>query len=1215
MKSTQSPQAEPMSPKKTAAIGVREKLIVIFLIVKVLPLILLAYIAWQALLFLGTILRETAVVDTRNALTAMAVENIERLTTDTAQKVAEFLYQRDDDITFLVQACAFHLTAGIPPEQIERLFADFGETKTGLIRWHGNWTVGADGMSWIQTDPYILPIETAKRSVNSENENVHDGTSFRYRPPYGFGDGPNRFTYVPLYDEIALFDKNGQQIAKYVSALSTKKRFPFPEELLDISKPENTFVKAERYFEELSKLGKNGIYVSDVIGAYVPTRLIGMYTPDYMASRRIDAKIAELEAAADEKITDITWQLRVLNAELKNDEVKFNSHTEINKKVRDQIDRHLGHDAIWKIENKSLRQVSGELNELGFPELAEEILNIPFKPEEQAYAGAENPLGIRFEGIVRWVKPVLNDNNEIAGYVTFALNHDHLSAMIDHITPMPERYSELSNAFDGNYAFVWDYKCRSIVHPRHHSIYGYNPETGRPEIPWLEETLYNGMIAAGFDRADWQEYIAALENYVLWTGDKDSPAYQSRSKRPAPALTQQGLVGLDGRYLNNAPQCTGWMDLTRDGGSGSFYILWSGLYKLTTASAIPYYTGQYSPEVQGNRRGFGFVTIGAGIDDFSRPANDMDHRLADMVSENIQTTTSYLVWTTFILSVVVILIAIWMASYLSEKLQWLIDGITQFQRGHRHFRFVIRVRDEFGQLADSFNKMAENVVQSIHTPFVITDRDLSIVYANEPCLQVLGERNLENIIGKSYKEKSIYGYGSKYCPVTALHHGKEAAEVRYLARTDSYILGIANYLLDEHGQKLGYIITSNDVTELSRQQIELKRAKEEAELASQHKSRFLARMSHELRTPMNAIIGFNDITRSKISNIQSTGDLQDLNDYLERLKTASMDLLKLLNDILEASNLESGYVSLAEKSVDLRELLKEIAVKTKRDCTAKHLKWTAHFDELVPHRFITDGLRLQQVINNLLSNAVKYTPEHGSIEFIVRQKERRNGKSLLSFTVQDTGEGIPVDKREIIFHPFEQVETEKNKYTSGGGLGLVVVRKILELFDTDIAVQSEVGKGSTFSFEIWLREEEKSNDSKPETIKQSFTGQKALVVDDVRLNRMVLVNLLHEAGFATDEAEDGKECVEMFKKSQENAYSIVFMDIQMPVMDGWESAVAIRNLPRRDAKTVPIVTISANAFNEDITKSLASGMNGHYAKPIQKDVLSEILAVYCKPIS
>ncbi len=401
-------------------VGIREKLIIIFLLAKVLPLILLAAIAWRALVVLGTVLRETSVTDSKEALTSLAVENIERISTDAAQKVAEFLYQRDADIIFLAKYCENFQFDN--PESMrnlsEEFLADFCEVRFNPIRRHGNWKIADNGMSWVQTDPHFPPKEMKKRSVNAENEVAIDGASFRYRPPYGFGDSQENFIRVPLYDEIALLDRSGRQIAKYVSPRSTKKRFPFRKELLDISDSKNTFVKAERYFEELPKLGQDDIYVSDVIGAYVPSRFIGMYTPDYMASKRIDAKILDIEGGSDGKIIELSWKLRVLNAELKNEENKFNSRLDYNKKIYEEIDRRLGKGQTWKIGHKSLRQVSDELRSLGFSELAEDILNIPFKPEEEAYAGAENPLGIRFEGIVRWAKPVFGDNDEVKGYVT-----------------------------------------------------------------------------------------------------------------------------------------------------------------------------------------------------------------------------------------------------------------------------------------------------------------------------------------------------------------------------------------------------------------------------------------------------------------------------------------------------------------------------------------------------------------------------------------------------------------------------------------------------------------------------------------------------------------------------------------------------------------------------------------------------------------------------
>jgi CheY-like chemotaxis protein len=317
-----------------------------------------------------------------------------------------------------------------------------------------------------------------------------------------------------------------------------------------------------------------------------------------------------------------------------------------------------------------------------------------------------------------------------------------------------------------------------------------------------------------------------------------------------------------------------------------------------------------------------------------------------------------------------------------------------------------------------------------------------------------------------------------------------------------------------------------------------------------------------------------------------------------------------LNDILEASNLESDTVTLIEKPLKLNVMLDEISMGMKPICDDKKLEWATEF-RFKSNHFMADGLRLRQALSHLLDNAVKFSPEGGKVTFAVEQKSSKNGKVLMVFTVRDTGVGIPIDKIATIFNPFEQAE--EGKYTSGSGLGLSIVRKILELFDSRLDVHSKEGKGSEFSFEIWLRERKSANNVDFDSFKGRFTGQKALVVDDVRINRVVLVNFLKEAGFATDEAEDGKVGAEMFENSPENTYSVIFMDIQMPVMDGWESAIAIRHLPREDAKTVPIVTISANAFDLDVKKSMECGMDSHYAKPVQKEVLAEIFARFCKP--
>jgi PAS domain S-box-containing protein len=1198
----------------------RAKLIIIFLFIKIIPLIILTLIAWRQFVLLGDGLKEISVNDSSAALNNSAVENIERMTTDTARRVAEFLYGRDDDILYVADI-----------EPTEENYRQFVAGKTGRLIKAGEWRLAPDGQSWIPAET-AAPAEGGGVSTNSENNDM-DG--FHYRSPETFD-----YENVPLYTEITFVDLEGWERYKVVTSdrMDPRKK--------NVSDRMNTYVKAETYFEELKNLKPGEIYVSDVIGAYVRSNYIGMYTPDVVAG------------AAETR----------------------------------------GYD-------------------------------IEYKPEEQAYAGMENPNGKRFEGIVRWATPVTDGNGEIIGYVTLALNHDHIMEFVDHLTPMNERYTELPNAFSGNYAFIWDYKCRSICHPRHHSIVGFDPETGEPETPWLESSVYDAWQASGVPK--WTDFV------------KDIPIFdmQSREKTPAPALTREGLVGLDGRYLNNAPQCTGWMDLTENGGSGSFYILWSGLYKLTTAAAIPYYTGHYAPEANdGSKRGFGFVAIGAGLEDFTSPARETEVRLGAAIGRALTDTFVQLIITTGVIIVLVVVIAIWMASYLTNSITRLIKGISRFKAGERQFRFNASAKDEFGALADSFDDMADNIVNSVNGPLCIVDLDLKIIYMNEYGL-AMNKKTLPEVVGMPYAENSVYPVGSKFCPIKALEEGYEA-ETYYLEESKQYVKGVANYFLGRDGERIGYIVVTTDVTEMARErlkieeqkvlldtifssspdliwykdvqgryltvnpryadiigrptevfvgktteeilppalaklsgdkdaaalaseaplyteerivfadghdesldsvrtpifdasgtpvgllgfarnvtarvtmenelrntQIDLEQAVFDANRANQHKNEFLARMSHEIRTPMNAIIGMTSIVQRKLDEESEKGvEMTDVKDHMYQIEASSQHLLGLLNDILDISKLDAGKIELSEETVELSKLVNTVVGIIKPRCDEKSIHFETVLDDFSPAAFISDSMRLRQVLVNILGNAVKFTPVHGKIEFLIGKKDRKDGRTLVSFTVRDTGIGISEEALPMIFRPFEQGDGGLSRQYGGTGLGLAISRRIVQLFGGEIAVESKVGEGSAFSFDIWLREtEDLSGEAAISDATDKFTDKRALLVDDVEINRIIVMSLLEITGMAIDEAEDGPEAVKMFEDSPENTYDIIFMDVQMPQMDGYEATTRIRALDRPDARSVPIVALTANAFKEDVDKALQSGMNAHMAKPVEMDKLVEVL--------
>ena len=1213
-------------------LGMRAKLIIVFLVAKVIPLVVLTIFAWTQIVTLGAHLRDIAVEDSTDALNANAVENIERMTTDTAQMVADFLYARDHDILYLAKV--------LPTAEN---YSAFVNSSMGRVVKKGEWQLAADGESWVSVEEPEVPNGGGK-STNVEN---NDRGGFHYRESDAFD-----YDWIPLYDEITFVGLDGRELVKVVADKSPKTNYPMNPEKGNVSDKANTYVKAEDYFEKLRALEPGEIYVSDVIGAYVGSNYIGMYAPE----------------------------------------------------IVDAVAEGLGYD-------------------------------IDFDPAAQAYAGLENPNGQRFEGIVRFATPVTDEDGEIIGYVTFALNHDHIMEFVDHKTPMNERYTQLPSAYEGNYAFIWDYNCRSICHPRHHSIVGFDPETGEPQVPWLESSIYDAWQKS--DVSNWTEFV---QNRPLFH-------QQSRLKKPAPALTQAGLVGLDGRYLNNAPQCTGWMDLTEDGGSGSFYILWSGLYKLTTAAAIPYYTGQYAPSAENDfsRRGFGIVTIGAGLEDFTRSVVETEEKLTIAIEESRSETFRSLLAITAALILAVVGIAILIALALTRSITKLIDGISHFRAGERQFRFNSPVKDEFGTLADSFDDMADSVVGSVNNPLTITDMERKIIYMNAAGLELCNVTQ-EDIVGTPYGQVSIYPANSEYDPITALEAGREA-EIYFIKERGRYIRGAANYLMDKQGERNGYIIETFDVTDMVLEQIkieeqrtlldmifshspdliwytdehgryitvnprfasitgklpseyvgrtleemfpadvvedfranrraafassepfyseervmfadghvetldavrtpifdalgelvgllgfarnvsvrvamedqlrstqqELEYAVNAANQASEHKGDFLARMSHEIRTPMNAVIGLTNIVQKKMNEIVDAGSEvnREIRPMVDQIEASSQHLLGLLNDILDISKIEAGKIEMSEEAVELQKLFESVAAMIRLRCEEKSITFVTNADVFEHSTFMIDSLRLRQVLINLLGNAVKFTSERGRIEFDMRSLERDGGKTLVRFSVKDNGIGIASDAIETVFQPFEQGDGKVFRKYGGTGLGLAISRNIVRIMGGDIEIESELDKGSTFSFRVWLSEADPAVADDCVTVNmQSLAGKRILLVDDVEINRVIVMSMLEDTGTMTDEASDGVEAIKRFAESAEGTYDIVLMDVQMPNMDGYEAARAIRAMTdRTDAAKVPIIALTANAFKDDIAKAMASGMNAHVAKPVEMETLLATLAKY-----
>lgn len=376
---------------------------------------------------------------------------------------------------------------------------------------------------------------------------------------------------------------------------------------------------------------------------------------------------------------------------------------------------------------------------------------------------------------------------------------------------------------------------------------------------------------------------------------------------------------------------------------------------------------------------------------------------------------------------------------------------------------------------------------------------------------------------------------------------------------------------------------------------------ERHDLSAKAKSDFLARMSHEIRTPMNGIIGMTEIALKD-------GQTEERRiDCLRKIEHSSEYLLGLINDILDMSKIESGKMRLIEEKCNLMEMIQGLHPLLEAKLNENNIQYIADI-QLKNHWFLADSLRLNQVLINLLGNALKYSKPDGHVWLTVRETEEEKGFSNLYFQIRDDGIGISPENQQLIFRQFEQADNSDNARKQGTGLGLAISRRIVRMMDSDIKLESEPGKGSTFSFNVKLQPvscEKTTVTSQPEEI--SFPGKRILVVEDNELNMEIICTILENYGIETEQAVNGKEAVQRMEESIPGYYDMIFMDIMMPEMDGLEATRTIRNLDRKDCKKIPIYAMSANAFDEDVKRSLASGMNGHLSKPVNLQVLEKTL--------
>ena len=468
----------------------------------------------------------------------------------------------------------------------------------------------------------------------------------------------------------------------------------------------------------------------------------------------------------------------------------------------------------------------------------------------------------------------------------------------------------------------------------------------------------------------------------------------------------------------------------------------------------------------------------------------------------------------------------------------------------------------------------------------------------------LSRRNIEALIYPEDRDRFMAVFSRERVLKIIERDGHFTTKYRLMLNGIPTYVSMKATLLENRNERRLIIGLTNIDAQMKREE---EFRKHMADARTRAKNDFLANMSHDIRTPMNAIVGYTNIAKSHWDEPEVVADA------LDKIGSSSHFLLSLINDILDISKIESGKMQLSLAACDLRDIFRRIEDITALQAKNKSITITYSHDTVHHYKVMADDLRIEQVLINITGNAIKYTPEGKSVELIAEELGATEDKKIkYRFIVRDTGIGISKEYLPHIFESFTREEKTTVNRVQSTGLGLAITARVVEMMGGTISVKSKLGEGSEFTVELALEPFEPEEDT-AETDEMQYAalnGKRVLLIEDNAINAEIATIILEQYGIVVDHAENGQIGADKVKTAETGYYSAVLMDIQMPVMNGYEATRAIRSLPGEYYRTLPIIAMSANAYDEDIRASLDSGMNAHIAKPFQPDDLIKTLCRY-----